>query len=228
MKTMIMSVMLGFCSAMSSIVALGGDNLERGALVGGAVPPLPSSEELALIGIGDGETIRSNFYAVVTLESRYRKYYSESERSRVGYQLLTNLVIRPFRQKGLCNGGYLQGCLAFPRLADDVDVMNLGIDMLGAKPLLPVSTNDVKRCISFTRIEGARAGSGFQSKTMTTPAYDHNRKVHGIHKVLYRVVGELVRRHEKNMTKDELFEFRTNVIERTRLLPDEIDDFFGK
>ena len=189
------------------------------------VPPLPTNEELQNVYQGEGGTTWSNVNRVCKQRFSYGKYYSERDLERVGYQLLTNAVVRPYVEAGRYNLNYLESCLLFPGLADDVNIMDLCIEMLGKNYMLPESTNEIRRLKIRSR-PNTTAGAWQWAEVSPTSAHKHNRTVESTHKNLYRIVKNLAGRQEGKLTDAERSAFRTNVIERARLLPNEAAKLF--
>ena len=189
------------------------------------VPPLPTNEELQNVYQGEGGTTWSNVNRVCKQRFSYGKYYSEQELKRVGYQLLTNAVVRPYVEAGHYNLNYLESCLLFPGLADDANIMDLCIEMLGKNYMLPESTNEIRRLKIRSR-PNTTAGAWQWAEVSPTSAYKHNRTVESTHKNLYRIVKDLAGRQAEKLTDAERSAFRTNVIERARLLPNEAAKLF--
>lgn len=204
---------------------------ERLRMVGGnvEVPPLPTNEELSQIFQGVNYTTRSNVMNVVVLKSRFGKLYPQRELRRVGYQILTNVVIRMNNEFDCCDYQIIGDCLRFPGMESDVDIMNLCVDLLGKYCMLPIPTNDLNRFkVSWNGplkpIDGRPGVLGYKQKPF--PAYDHNFKIQGAHRCLFGIVKDRVRNFEKKLPESERPAFRTNVIERARLLPEEASCLF--
>lgn len=190
------------------------------------IPPLPTDEELQHIYQGEDGTTWSNVNRVCKQRFSYGKYYSEQELRRVGYQLLTNAVVRPYVKFGRYNLNYLESCLLFPGLADDANIMYLCIEMLGKNYMLPEATNEIRRLKIRPRPNTA-AGSWQWAERSPNSAHKHNRMVEGTHKTLYRIVKDLAGRQDQKLTEAERSAFRTNITERARLLPDEAAKLFA-
>ena len=162
------------------------------------VPSLPTNEELQDVYQGDGGTTWSNVNRVCKQRFSYGKYYSEQELKRVGYQLLTNAVVRPYVEAGRYNLNYLESCLLFPGLADDANIMDLCIEMLGKNYMLPESTNEIRRLKIRSR-PNTTTGAWQWAEISPTSAHKHNRTVESTHKNLCRIAKNLAgRQEEKN------------------------------
>lgn len=191
------------------------------------VPPLPTKEEIEAMCQGDENSISLNIVNALNQGFRYRKYYKEEDCARVGYQFLTNAVVKPY-QKG-CRGAtrHLKDCLRFPCLIDDANVLDLCVGMLGEYCLLPATTNDVGRWVALPRSSWPKTGGQIPRKWVSTPTYDHNLNVKYKHSYLYGIVKELAKAQEKKLPESKRPAFRTSVIERARLLPEEAEKLFG-
>ena len=203
------------------------ENAQRnnGDNVGRDIPPLPTDEELRNVYQGDGGTTWSNVTRVCKQRFSYGRYYSEPELKRVGYQLLTNVVVRPYVEFDRYNLNYLESCLLFPGLADDANVMDICIEMLGRNYILPEATNGIRR-LKCRQRQNTPAGSWQWAESCQDPAYKHNSTVEHAHKILFGIVKELVRRQEQKLNEAERPAFRTNVMVRARLIPDEAAKLF--
>lgn len=193
------------------------------------VPPLPTNEELSQIFQGVNYATRSNVMNVLVLKSRYGRLYPQQELRRVGYQILTNVVMRMNSEFNCCDCQNIGDCLRFPGMEADVDIMNLCVELLGKYYMLPIPTNDLNRFNAswngpLKPIDGRPGVLGYKQKPF--PSYDHNFKVQNAHRCLYGIVRDRVRNFEKKLPDSERPAFRTNVIERARLLPDEASELF--